>query len=52
MGAPYVTMVIDDVEYNGVFLKQRRDNATDMVMTFTILGDNEINVWGYKPVAE
>ena len=52
LGAPYVTMVIDDVEYNGVFLKQRRDNATDMVMTFTILGDNEINVWGYKPVAE
>ena len=50
LGAPYVTMVIDDVEYNGVFLKQRRDNATDIVTTFTILGDNELNVWGYQPV--
>ena len=50
LGAPYVTMVIDDVEHHGVFLKRRRDNATDIVMTFTLLGDNEINVWGYQPV--
>ncbi len=49
LGAPYVTMVIDDVEYNGVFLKQRRDNGTELVMTFTVLGDNEVNIWGYKP---
>lgn len=49
LGSPYVTMMIDDVEYNGVFLEQRRENGSDMVMTFTILGDNEINVWGYAP---
>lgn len=52
LGAPYVTMTIDDVEYNGVFVKQRMDNKTDLTMTFTVLGDDEVNVWGYKELAK
>lgn len=47
LGAPYVTMMIDDVEYNGVFVKQRMENSSNMAMTFTILGDDEVNIWGY-----
>ncbi|MBQ8627132.1 MAG: glycoside hydrolase family 43 protein [Agathobacter sp.] len=52
LGAPYVTMTIDDVEYNGVFVKQRMENSGNVVMTFTVLGDDELNVWGYMPVEE
>ncbi len=52
LGAPYVTMVLDGVEYNGVFLEQRMENSSDMAMTFTILGDDEINVWGYTQKGE
>ncbi len=48
LGAPYVTMVIDDIEYNGVFIRQKLEDSTDFAMTFTVLGDNEINLWGYK----
>ncbi len=52
LGAPYVTMTIDEVEYNGVFVKQRMENSQNVVMTFTVLGDDEINVWGYMPPVE
>lgn len=47
-GNPYVTMTIDGVEYKGVFVKQKMEASTDFAMTFTVLGDNEINLWGYK----
>ena len=48
LGTPYVTMVIDGVEYNGVFIKQKMEESKELTMTFTVLGDNEINLWGYK----
>ena len=47
-GTPYVTMVIDGVEYKGVFVKQKLEESTELAMTFTVVGDNEINLWGYK----
>lgn len=52
LGSPYVIMSIDDVEYNGVFLEQRRESSSDIVTTFAVLGDNELNIWGYRPAAE
>lgn len=52
LGAPYVTMVLDGVEYNGVFVEQRMENSSSMAMTFTILGDDEINIWGYTQKGE
>lgn len=48
MGTPYVTMVIDDIEYKGVFVKQKLEDSIDFAITFTVLGSNEINIWGYK----
>ncbi len=47
-GNPYVTMVIDGVEYKGVFVKQKLEESLDLAMTFTVLGENEINLWGYQ----
>lgn len=52
LGAPYVTMKIDDVTYKGVFVKQRMDNSGTVTMTFTVLGDDEVNIWGYLQTEE
>lgn len=52
METPYVTMTIDDVTYKGVFVKQRMDNSGSMAMTFTVLGDDELNIWGYNQIEE
>ena len=46
--SPYVTMTLGGVEYNGVFVKQYIDETTYETMCFTILGDNEVEMWGSK----
>ena len=47
-GSPYVDMTIDGVTYNGVFLEQTMEETTEKVYTFTVLGSDEVNVWGYR----
>lgn len=47
-GTPNVTMVLDGVEYNGVFVKQTVEETGYETMCFTILGDNEVEVWGSR----
>lgn len=43
-----VQMVIDNVEYSGVFLNQQNEtNTRDMTMTFTLEGGNQC-AWGVK----
>ncbi len=43
-----VTLVIDKVEYKGVFLKQQNElSSRDVTMTFTVLGGNK-TAWGVK----
>ncbi len=43
-----VTMVINNVEYKGVFLKQQNElSSRDVTMTFTVLGEN-VTAWGVK----
>ncbi len=51
-GAPYVNIKIGNVTYKGVFLKQQMENSTDITWTFTVLGSDEVSVWGYKYVGD
>ena len=47
-----VKMVIDNVEYSGVFLNQQNETASrDMTMTFTLEGGNQC-AWGVKDPAK
>lgn len=61
LGAPYVTMKIAGKTYQGVFVKQRMEDKSVIAgvegtavklgkstMAFTILGSDEIAVWGYN----
>lgn len=46
-GTPRMSVTLDGVVYNGVFIKQARENDHKIVVTFTALGGN-ICVWGSK----
>ena len=50
-GSSSVTMYIDGVTYKGVFLKQtdESDNRNEL-MTFTLVGDDNVCIWGSKQV--
>lgn len=47
-GTPYVSIVLDGIEYNGVLIEQIKEETKEKVMTFTLLGSNELAVWGSK----
>ena len=47
-GTPYASIILDGVEYNGVFVEQIKEETKEKVMTFTLLGSNELAVWGSK----
>lgn len=47
-GSPYVTMVLNGVEYNGLFVEQYMENTRYKTMCFTLLGDNQVEFWGSK----
>ncbi len=45
-GYDYVTLVIDDVTYKGIFFRQHKENQDpEAVMTFTAIGDDNTCVW-------
>ncbi len=50
--SPYVTMTLGGVEYNGVFIEQTVENTDYTTLCFTMLGDNEVEVWGSKYLAD
>ncbi len=46
-GYDYVTFVLDDVTYKGIFFRQLKENLdTTPVMTFTAIGENNESIWG------
>ena len=46
-GYDYVTMVIGDVTYKGIFFRQHKENQDpEPVMTFTAIGDDNTCIWG------
>ena len=48
-GSYYVTMVINNVTYKGVFFKQKDESSSHkQVMTFTLIGANNQSIWGSK----
>ena len=52
-GTPYATMVIGGVTYKGVFFKQFDESSSHKeTMTFTLIGSNNIAIWGSKAQAE
>ncbi len=47
--SPYATMVIGGVTYKGVFFKQFDESSTHKeTMTFTLIGSNNLAIWGSK----
>ena len=45
---PYVTLTIDNVKYQGVFIKQKVEGTNCETMCFTLVGSNNITIWGTK----
>jgi arabinan endo-1,5-alpha-L-arabinosidase len=50
-GSYYATIVMNDIEYKGVFFRQK-DEAYQDVMTFTCLSNTNISIWGVKYIQE
>ncbi len=51
-GSPYVTVKLGSITYKGVFLEQKLEDRKERAMCFTLLGSDEISVWGYKTTLE
>ena len=45
---PSVTLKCGNVTYQGVFVEQKIEGSNWPAMCFTVVGDNDISVWGYR----
>ncbi len=47
---PYVTIrdSKNSVTYEGVFVEQKVEESSYKTLCFTVVGDNDISIWGYK----
>lgn len=48
---PYVTLTSGGITYQGVFLKQNMEETAYETMCLTLVGNNDISLWGYQPFA-
>lgn len=46
--SPYITVTLNDVVYKGVVIRQIIEGTDEDTLCFTLLGDNEMEVWGSK----
>ena len=44
----YMTLTYGGATYKGVFFKQKREDNSSQVMTFTAIGNNNMTIWGAK----
>ena len=47
-GSPYVTLKLGNTTYKGVFLEQKKEGTDETATVFTVLGSDEVSVWGYR----
>ena len=47
-GGYYATLTIGGKEYKGVFVEQTIEDQDQETLCFTVIGSDEISVWGYK----
>lgn len=45
---PSITLRCGDVTYEGVFVEQNIENTSWKAMCLTVVGDNDISIWGYR----
>ena len=48
--SPYITIKEGNITYKGVLVKQMMEDTDYEVMCFTLIGDNEVSMWGSKYV--
>lgn len=46
--SPYITLTMNNVDYKGVVIRQIIEGTDEDTMCFTLLGSNEVEVWGSR----
>ncbi len=47
-GKPYVDITVGGVSYKGVFVEQNIEETGYKTMCFTVIGNNDVSIWGYR----
>ncbi len=48
---PYLTITSGGVTYQGVFVQQKLENLDYTTMCLTVVGGNDVAIWGYQPLS-